>query len=134
MVDLGVVGVGVLEVVDLTSEVSPLVLTGDSSVEEDLFRGGGAGDGVVRVEECFDVSRVVEVLAAWCGDGTDLALCVPAGESLASDAILGDDLGGGEVANVPYCDGWCRTNERLARKNSFYVFLLLLYLEKMDCS
>lgn len=135
MVDLGVVGVGALEVVDLASEVSPLVLTGDSSVEEDLFRGrGAAADGVARVEERFDISSMIQVLAAWCGDGAELALGVPAGEGLTPDAILGDDLGGSEVANVPYCDGWCRTNEESARKNSFYGFPFLLRLEKMDCS
>ena len=106
MVDLGVVGVGTLEVIDLSAKVATLVLTGDSSIEEDLFRGecGAAVGGIAGVKELFDVSRVLEVLTTRGGDCTQLILGMPSGESLTSDAILAYDRRWGKVVNVPYCD------------------------------
>jgi len=104
---MAVGGEGSLEVVDLPAEVSALVFTGDSSIEEDLFRGRGPCGSVgwiTGVKELFDVSRVIEVLATWGGDGAQLALCMPSRQSLTTDSIRADDRCWGEVVNVPYCD------------------------------
>lgn len=105
LVDVVVLWVGALEVVDLAAKVTALVLAGDSSVEEDLFRCRGVG-GVSGVEELLDVACMVEVLATESGDCAQLALGMPSAEGLSTDAILADDHCRCEVLRVPYCCRW----------------------------
>lgn len=59
MVDFGVVGVGALEVVDLTLEVAALVFAGDSSIEDDLFRELATSWWIMGVEELLNVACMV---------------------------------------------------------------------------
>jgi hypothetical protein len=94
------VGVGELEVFDLTAEVATLVFARDSSIEEDLFREGSASRRVMGVEEFFNVASMVEVLAAGHGNGSELSIGVPASEALAADAILAGDGSRREVPIV----------------------------------